>query len=88
MSELQPGMLAMVIGAENCHENIGKIFEISEIDNVDQTALIISDSVMAMNADTREKGFYGHVWARLSNLMPIKPEADPLEIKDTQELHA
>lgn len=88
MSELQAGGLALVIGARHCYENIGKIFEIKEIDTVDQTALIVSDSVMAVDLDTGAKGFYGHVWARLSNLLPIKPEADPLDVTHKEELHA
>lgn len=88
MSELQAGMLALVISANHCHENIGKIFEIREIDNVDSTALIVSDDVMGIDVDTMVKGFYGHIWASLSNLLPIKPEADPLDVTHKEELHA
>jgi len=88
MSELQPGMLALVIGSTRCTENIGKIFEISEIDSIDSTALIVSDQVMGFDKVTGEKGFYGHVWTKISYLMPIKPEADPLDVTHKEELHA
>ena len=88
MSELQAGMLALVVGAKHCRENIGKIFEISEIDKSDNTALIVSDQVMGIDMHTMVKGFYGHIWAPMSNLLPIKPEADPLDVTNKEELHA
>lgn len=88
MSELQPGMLALVIGARSCAENIGKIFEISEIDPIDSTALVVSHEILGFNKITGEKGFYGHAWIKINHLLPIRPESDPLHEKQQQELHA
>lgn len=88
MSELQPGMLALVIGAKYCKENIGKVFEISAVDKIDQTALIISDDAMGIDLNTMNIGFFGHMWANLSDLLPIRPEADPLDVTHKEELHA
>lgn len=87
-TELKPGMMALVIGADYCEENIGKIFEVTSIDYSDNTALIVSKEVMAMNKEDGIKGFYGHSWLHLKYLIPIKPQADPLHTKEEQHASA
>ena len=87
-TELKPGMMALVIGADHCEENIGKIFEVSSIDSSDSTALVVSEDVMGLNKEDGIKAFYGHSWVHLKHLLPIKPQADPLHTKEEQHASA
>lgn len=86
MSELQPGMLAMIIGARHCQENIGKIVEAVEI-NGDEVE-VQGVGLIGYSEVKRAKSYTGKMWAIKSHLLPIKPEADPLDVNETQELHA
>ena len=79
-TELKPGMMALIIGAVKNPKVIGRIVEVgSEVpDNY--------------------KSKYGHgyfvsgieplTWCLSKNLMPIKPEADPLYTKEEQHANA
>lgn len=87
-TELKPGMMALVIGSDNCEENIGKIFEVSSIDYSDGTALIVSSEALGFNKEDGLKGFYGHAWFHLKHLLPINPQADPLHTKEEQHASA
>ena len=87
-TELNPGMMALVIGADHCEENIGKIFEVSSIDSSDSTALVVSEDVMGLNKEDGIKAFHGHSWVHLKHLLPIKPQADPLHTKEEQHASA
>lgn len=72
MSELQPGMLALVVGYTMHPVHLGKIVKVLSIEG--ECAKV--DGAQPQN------------YAMLQHLLPIKPEADPLEIKVNQELHA
>lgn len=86
MSELQPGMLALVIGAQYCQENIGKMVEIAEVQG-DEVKVKGEGLIGYLEFfDTKVNSEY--FWSLAKHLLPIKPEADPLEIKVNQELHA
>jgi len=99
MSELQPGMLALVIGCRRSAENIGKIVELialldpgsahqGEMFGGPNTAWKVKgDGLIGMNL--RGDSFPSdHTYVHPSHLLPIKPEADPLDQKQQQELHA
>ena len=91
MSELQPGMLALVIGCRKDPKLIGMIIE---IDEAIETRFPLPDKQSAWD----RQGYAHGDWVcnhgsdqfviATQHLTPIKPEADPLEIKQTQELHA
>lgn len=96
MSELQPGMLALVIGCRNVEINLGKIVTLERFVKEGQIVFdgpamrdlwVISGEGVGYFVGGRvvisEKGL-----ASPKHLMPIKPEADPLEQKQQQELHA
>ena len=73
MSELQAGMLALVVGTTGHRpETLGMIIEI--------------ESVGHGVAYWTLKG--ERVNTRLNHLLPIKPEADPLDVTHKEELHA
>lgn len=73
MSELQPGMLALIIGTTGYRpETVGMIVEIISV---------TSEAASWMNGEEMLKTAKIH-------LLPIKPEADPLDQKQQQELHA
>lgn len=80
MSELQAGMLALVIGACHRPENIGKIVKIvKEAGEIEISVFGHGFVVEGLgNAD----------WALTKHLLPIKPEADPLDVTNKEELHA
>lgn len=99
MSDLQPGMLALVIGCRKNPSNIGKIVELVAFLETGE----VHDGEMfgGPNASWKVKGegltganlrgdtFPSHItYVQPSHLIPIKPEADPLHEKQQQELHA
>lgn len=98
MSELQAGMLALVVGAERCQPNIGKIVTLSHFLKTDERApnglmvskdcwVIIGDGlVIHSNAGGYSDSDFGIASSRF--LMPVKPEADPLDVTHKEELHA
>lgn len=79
-TELKPGMMALVIGAFKNPKVIGKIVEVGR------------------EVPDNYKSKYGHgyfvsgieplIWCLSKNLMPIKPEVDPLYIKEEQHASA
>lgn len=72
MSELQPGMLVLVIGCLYNPHHIGKIVNVVSVE--DDTATVT--------------GAEPQYLALLKHLLPTKPEADLLDQKQQQELHA
>lgn len=72
MSELQAGMLALVIGCLYNPHHIGKIVSVVSIED---------DRATVTGAEPQE-------YALLKHLLPIRPESDPLHEKQQQELHA
>lgn len=78
MSELQPGMLAMVIGTTGNHpEFIGRIVELEE--------RIDCPYGKGWSWDYDEGG---PIWNLDEHLLPLPPLADPLEITEKDVLHA
>lgn len=72
MSELQPGMLALVIGCLYNPHHIGKIVSVVSVED---------DSATVTGAEPQDR-------ALLKHLLPIRSEAEPLHEKQKQELHA
>lgn len=72
MSELKPGMLALVIGCQYHPRHIGKIVNVVSVEG---------DTAKVTGCEPQE-------YALLKYLLPIKPDADPLDQKQKQELHA
>ena len=72
-TELKPGMMALIIGSTGYKpETIGMVIEILEV--------------------TREVAFWSDgveiLHTLRKHLMPIKPEADPLHVKEEQHASA
>ena len=98
MSELQPGMLALVIGYDQNPDNLGKIVTAErKVFAGDETPsgarfvlaegwLVTGSGLSITRGNTRQKSDYCYIDER--NLMPIKPEADPLHVTHKEELHA
>lgn len=86
MSELQPGMLAMIYGLNRDTEFNGWLVSLDHqvtpenIDDYFETSL--GDWIVEHHGEIVFGTF------RPQNLLPIKPEADPLDVTETQELHA
>lgn len=94
MSELQAGMLALIINAKN-PENIGAMVDLIRFVNVGDPIPEISDrqksSITGWLVTGSIKNCGGHVGAGTSyakDLLPIPPLADPLDITHKEELHA
>jgi len=94
MSELQAGMLALVINARN-PENIGAMVDVIRFVNQGDPLPEISDiqksSITGWLVTGSIKNCGGHVgvgMAYAKDLLPIKPEADPLDVTHKEELHA
>lgn len=98
-TELKPGMMALVIGAANVTSNTGKIVEIDSFikagDKLPSGNYAGIDCILAYGdgldvfSTTRkvvEKRNYGLFFA--SQLMPIKPQSDPLHTKEEQHASA
>lgn len=98
MSELQPGMLALVIGYSQNPDNLGKIvtaerkvFMGDETPSgakfaLDEAWMVTGSGLSITRGNTRHESDYCYIDER--NLMPIKPEADPLDVTNKEELHA
>lgn len=101
MSELQAGMLAMIVGAKHVTENIGKVVTIESFHKEGEsykTGVFQSDLFMVSGSGLiavfirndgeilKEEGSIAFCYGKY--LLPIKPEADPLDQKQQQELHA
>jgi hypothetical protein len=99
MSELQAGMLAMIIGCTRTPVNIGKIVTLNRVvskgekhcqatyDGDEQSWLVEGDGVIATNVLGDEYEF-GFTYVGSKHLMPIPPLADPLDVTHKEELHA
>lgn len=100
MSELQPGMLALVIGYRYEPVNVGKIVTLDRVfNNGDQGPtgrtyeggsgawMVRGDNLKCRTVD----GIWHeseHAYVSPQHLLPIRPEQDPLHEKQQQELHA
>lgn len=96
MSELQPGMLAMIVNTKNA----GKIVELVSraatghrvndhsmfVGTMDDGWFVIGDSLFVMRNGQEDIKNFSYVLSK--HLMPIKPEADPLDVAHKEELHA
>ena len=72
MSELQAGMLALVVGYTTFPVHLGKIVKVISLHG---------EMAKVSGAEPQELGLIKH-------LRPIKPEADPLDVTHKEELHA
>lgn len=99
MSELQSGMLALVIGCRSNPANIGKVVELVRFMACNEihdgyrfsgpvAAWKIKGSGLVFLNNQGRVYESDHSYAESSHLLPIKPEADPLHEKQQQELHA
>ena len=96
MSELQPGMLALVTGYKNVAQNLGKIVTLDKFVSAGEIAIHgpVRRDLWVISGNGVGYTFGGNIiigsigLSEARHLMPIKPEADPLEIKQHQELHA
>lgn len=84
MSEFQPGMLAMIVGSRfaSTQVNIGKMVEVAHpFDGFE--ILVSGDSLSGPNGEKVEQAL-----CLPAHLLPIKPESDPLDVTNKEELHA
>lgn len=104
MSELQVGGLALVIGANHCHENIGKIVkvdgfykageELPSHSTSGQDVFVCSgDNLLYSMVIKGTNDLIGKISGTVAycwpqHLTPIRPEADPLDVTHKEELHA
>lgn len=95
--ELVPGGLALVISARVCQENVGQIVtvvrrvQLGDMHNGYQIAigegwLIEGEELLAPTSDGIKKVGFGVCESH--RLMPINPEADPMDINDQMECKA
>lgn len=80
MSKLEPGMLAIIVGSVH-----------DDSPHVGKTVTLKDKGYLEMLGEfwNIEEPLSFDAWRVLSkHLLPIKPEADPLETKQEQELHA
>lgn len=87
-AELKPGMMALVICSEKCPENIGRIVTIDGVDEDDKSALVCADDLMVCDIETNSYLKNDSCWMYFNQLMPIKPEADPINTKEEQHASA
>ena len=96
MSELQAGMLALVIGCRNVEVNVGKIVTLERFVTTGEIAFngpVIRD-LWIISGDGIGYTVGGKVvvgnkgLSAPQHLLPIKPEADPLDVTHKEELHA
>jgi hypothetical protein len=99
MSELQPGMLALVIGCRVDPVLIGslvtliKMVEPGESFNgmtfigTENCWMVEGDSLASIKADGSHL-IANHSYVAPRHLLPIKPESDPLDVTHKEELHA
>lgn len=92
MSELQPGMLALIINARN-PENIGAMVDVIRFVNKGDPIPEISETQLATNTgwlvsgDIKNiGGCVGFGISRPCDLLPIKPEDDIIHEEDLAEL--
>lgn len=101
MSELQAGMLAMIIGAKHGTENIGKVVTIESFHKEGDSyhgGVFKSDLFMVSGSGLvavfirdsgeilKQEGSIAFCSGKY--LLPIKPLSDPLDVTNKEELHA
>ena len=84
MSELQVGGLVLIIGAryEVTQVNIGKMAEVVSIEPGGEV-IVKSDSIV-----DKFGGAVDQALCLRTHLLPIRPDADPLDVTHKEELHA
>lgn len=99
MSELQPGMLALIIGYARTPVNMGKVVTLKRVvskgdkqgpaiyDGDVSSWLVEGDGVIATNTSGVEYEL-GFTYVNARHLLPLPPLADPLETTHKEELHA
>lgn len=99
MSELQPGMLAMIVGYTRTPVNIGKVVTLNRLvskgdkqdnatyDGDDRAWLVDGEGVIATNVFGIEYEL-GFTYVDAKHLLPLPPLADPLDVTHKEELHA
>ena len=99
MSELQAGMLALVVGCRTNPSNIGKVVELIRVMNIGDVAdgrrfagpapawKIKGDSLVYLKV-SGEAVDSDTSYAESRHLMPITPMQDPLAVTHKEELHA
>lgn len=94
MSELQAGMLAMVINASN-QSNIGKIVDVirpviqgEPIPEIRDRHISTIDGWLVTGNIQSTGGHVGIGTSYAKDLMPLPPLADPLDVTHKEELHA
>lgn len=99
MSELQPGMLALVVGCRKNPANIGKIVELIKFmrpgdvhDSRRFAGPVAAWKIKSVNlvhlSISGEEIYSDTSYAEARHLLPVRPQADPLDQKQQQELHA
>lgn len=97
MSELQAGMLALVMGCTSNPIDVGKIVRLdSFLEEGDATPdggytnralwLATGDGLHRMVDGSLVMSKYGLY--RTKHLIPVRPEQDPLDVTNKEELHA
>ena len=87
-TELKPGVMALVIGSKKCPDNIGRMVTIYDIDEGDKSALVGADDLMVCDIETGRYFKNDSCWMYFNQLLPIKPQADPLHTKEEQHASA
>jgi len=99
MSELQVGMLAMIVGYSRTPVNMGKVVTLNRVvskgdkhegaiyDSDERSWLVEGDGVIATSVLGDEYEF-GFTYVCDKYLLPLPPLADPLEVTHKEELHA
>lgn len=91
MSELQPGMLALVVGCRKDPKLVGSIIEVKEAIEV---RFPLPDRKDAWDRNGYAAGDWvcshsmGEFAIATKHLKAIKPESDPLDVTHKEELHA
>ncbi len=83
MSELKPGVLALIIGSryESTRANIGKIVEVISLEPSGEV-LSKGESLVDKQGNPVQQALCLN-----THLLPIKAEPDPLTVTNKEELH-
>lgn len=98
MSELQPDMLALVIGFKNFPDNLGKTVTTVRYAKTGDAgygmaiytgegAWMVKGDGLALNSGGK-KVICDYAFIKPKHLLPIPPLADPLDVTRKEELHA
>lgn len=96
MSELQVGVMALVVGCKSNPRHIGKIVEIIEVIPAGYGVSVEGavyhcfgeDGFVCSGHDLSPHPDHKYGSFAKSHLKAIKPEADPLDVTNKEELHA